>query len=285
MTENAEKVHPVTLELASGPIVVAVEEAGCGPVVVLTHPNPGSRHDYDAIWSALTQSFRTIRFDWPGFGDSPSAPQVASAVGFCEVLDALITALDLQHASIIGNSVGGFAAAMYAKNNPYRLSSMVLVAPGGFTAANPFTRLFCRLIGSELVGPFAMRNLPRVYLRVTNEWTTAIRSRSATNSRHPEEVATFRSLWKSFANKDHDLRNVASTVSTPTLLVWGKRDPVLRWRSDGKRAARLLKHILTTEPVVMKSGHQPYAELPDQFLDAALPFLHQQSQLHVNDKS
>jgi pimeloyl-ACP methyl ester carboxylesterase len=137
-----EGVKSVTLDLANGPVVVVVEEAGNGPVVVLTHPNPGSRHDYDAIWPALTQSFRAIRFDWPGYGDSASAIQVASEVGFCEVLDALVTALDLKNVSIIGNSVGGFAAATYAKNHPDRVASMVLVAPGGFTAANPFTRLF-----------------------------------------------------------------------------------------------------------------------------------------------
>jgi pimeloyl-ACP methyl ester carboxylesterase len=130
-----------------------------------------------------------------------------------------------------------------------------------------------------------MRNLPRVYLRVTNEWTTAIRSRSTAGSKQPEETSTFRSLWRSFANKDHDLREIASTISTPTLLLWGKRDPVLRWRSDGKRAARLLKHVLTDDPVVMKSGHQPYAELPNEFLDAALPFLHQHSQLQTKEKT
>jgi pimeloyl-ACP methyl ester carboxylesterase len=267
----------VTLAMADGPIVVVGEEAGEGPVVVLTHPNPGCRLDYDAIWPTLIQSFRTIRFDWPGYGDSPAAPRVASANGFCEVLASLITAMELEDVSIIGNSVGGFAASMYANSHPERVNKLVLIAPGGFTAANPFTRSFCRIIGSRPVGRIAMRNLPRVYLRVTNEWTSTIRARARDSSNRPDALATFRSLWRSFADERHDLRKVAPALSTPTLLVWGKRDPVLRWRGDGRRAARLLEPALTAAPVVLATGHQPYAELPEQFLHAVLPFLSSQT--------
>jgi pimeloyl-ACP methyl ester carboxylesterase len=273
MIEAPGTVTCITLELASGAIDVVVEEAGVGPVVLLAHSNPGNRHDYDAIWPTLTQSFRTIRFDWPGYGESPAAPHLATATGFCEILDALIQTLVIGQVSIIGNSVGGFAAAAYAKNHPDGMGGLVLVAPGGFTATNFLTRSFCQVMGSNLVGPWAMRNLPRFYLRKANEWTSAIRSRSSVGSKCAEQLSTFQSVWKSFAGKEHDLREVAPEISTPTLLVWGRHDPVLRWRSDGKRAARLLKSALSAEPVVLKCGHQPYAEVPDQFLNALLPFL------------
>jgi pimeloyl-ACP methyl ester carboxylesterase len=273
MTTRTGLTYRLTLQTRSGPVVLAVDERGAGPTVILLHPNPGNRHDYDAIWPMLTRSFRTIRFDWPGYGESPEAPENASAVGFCEVLEQFIGTLSLERVSLVGNSVGGFAAAVFAAKHPERVDALVLVAPGGFTAANPFTRTFCRLIGSRLLGPIAMRRLPRRYLRVTNQWTSAIRARAEAGSRREWELATFRSLWQSFAEKEHDLRSVASQIRTPTLLVWGKRDPVLRWRGDGRRAARLLETTIATEPVVMPAGHQPYAELPDRFLDAVLPFL------------
>jgi pimeloyl-ACP methyl ester carboxylesterase len=259
----------VTVSTPFGDAEVAVETAGTGPSVVLVHPNPGCLHDYDAIWDHLATRFHVTRFDWPGYGNSPAAAHVASAVGYSEVLASLIGVLGLDRPVIVGNSVGGFAAASFAINHPTTAGPLVLVSPGGFTRTNALTRMACRAIGSRTLGPLAMRTLPRSYLRERNATTTAIRARAKSGSRNASTVATFRSLWRSFAGPEHDLRKQTASLSVPVLLVWGKHDTVLRWRADGRRAARLLD----VKPIVLPCGHQPYAELPDAFLSAILPFI------------
>ena len=56
----------------------------------------------------------------------------------------------------------------------------------------------------------------------------------------------------------------------PTLLVWGKRDPVLPWLIDGRRAAKTLSG---SQVVTMPCGHQPHIEMPEAFVKVLEDFL------------
>jgi 3-oxoadipate enol-lactonase len=54
------------------------------------------------------------------------------------------------------------------------------------------------------------------------------------------------------------------------LIVWGKHDPVLRARVEGKMA----RHVLPNAGYVeLGTGHVPFLEDPQAFLDVVLPFL------------
>ncbi|MCI0888801.1 MAG: alpha/beta hydrolase, partial [Chloroflexi bacterium] len=59
-------------------------------------------------------------------------------------------------------------------------------------------------------------------------------------------------------------------VRTPTLLVWGSRDPLFPIE-DARRAARVLRDAELL--VVEGSGHWPYLEAPETFNRALLGFL------------
>jgi pimeloyl-ACP methyl ester carboxylesterase len=66
------------------------------------------------------------------------------------------------------------------------------------------------------------------------------------------------------------VRADASVLSCPVLVVWGRRDPVLPWRVDGRRARRSLR---AADIVTFACGHQPFAEVPDEFVVAVESFL------------
>jgi pimeloyl-ACP methyl ester carboxylesterase len=68
-------------------------------------------------------------------------------------------------------------------------------------------------------------------------------------------------LWRSFASPEHDLRRQASSIRAPTLVVWGKRDPVIPLRI-GKRIVSL---IPGAELSVFDSGHVPHTTDPQRF--------------------
>jgi 4,5:9,10-diseco-3-hydroxy-5,9,17-trioxoandrosta-1(10),2-diene-4-oate hydrolase len=116
-------------------------EAGAGQPLVLLHgsgPGVSAWSNFRGNLSAFAGRFRTILLDMPGFGQSGMPPldrlypQIA-AEATLEFLDAL----GIEKASLLGNSMGGYAAAEFALTYPDRLERLVLMGPAGL-AVNPF---------------------------------------------------------------------------------------------------------------------------------------------------
>jgi pimeloyl-ACP methyl ester carboxylesterase len=248
---------------------VAVRTTGSGPAIVLLHANGGDHRDFDAVVDRLADRHTVHVLDWPGWGDSPADHQL-SAVGYAELLTRLLELLSDGPFALVGNSVGGFAAIRAAAERPELVRSLVLVDPGGFTPRWPGTVVACRTIGSRRLAPSMMRTLPRLYLRRPGTWVDEVRARAVRSSTDQRQVDSFRAIWRSFAHPDHDARDAAKRLSLPTLLIWGRRDPVLPWLVDGRRARHSIAHA---EVALMPCGHQAHVEMPDEFLEVVGRFL------------
>jgi pimeloyl-ACP methyl ester carboxylesterase len=247
----------------------AVHTSGEGPPLVLLHANGGDSSDFAAVSDRLAAAHTVHALDWPGWGAADPDP-APTALGYAALLPRILDGIGGGPFVLIGNSVGGFAAIRTAAMRPDLVRGLVLVDPGGFTARWPGTIAACRLIGSARLAPAMMRVLPRCYLRRDTPTVRAIRAHAVEMSHDPARVAAFASIWRSFAERDHDARAHAARVGVPTLLAWGTRDAVLPWATDGRRARRALpRATVATFPC----GHQPFAELPKAFLDALEPFL------------
>ncbi|PPE73618.1 alpha/beta hydrolase [Solimonas fluminis] len=253
-----------------GPLAYA--EQGSGLPLVLLHSAGHDHHDFDAILPSLAERHRVIALDWPGFGESP-APQPpaslsASLVG--EVLEDAVAALGLERAVFLGNSVGGMAAARLAARQPQRVRGLVLVSSGGFTPMNAVTRAFCRVQGREWVRRHTGRWFARAYLRRRNSHTAAILQRFDATHARPATLAAHAALWRSFAEDASSVIEQARGIRCPTLLAWGRHDPVSRRGVEG-RCAR--EAIAGARYVEFDTGHMPFAEDPPAFLRELLPFL------------
>ncbi len=251
---------------------VAWQAQGRGRPLLLLSANPGDHRDWDAVVPALARDHRVIAVDWPGHGASPAPqpPGTASAMMYARVLAELAEALALEDAVVCGNSVGGYAAVRLALDVPRRVGALVLVDPGGFTRHNAVSRAFCAVKGREDVTRRVAGWFARGYLRKRTPWTEAMIARADAQRANPAQVAVDAAVWRSFADPEHDLRAQAGAIRQPTLLVWGKLDPVLPILTDG-RAARAA--MPSAEWVALDTGHAPYAEDPDAFLAAVEPFL------------
>jgi hypothetical protein len=247
----------------------AVHSIGDGPPIVLLHANGGDASDFAAIRDVLAARHTVHAIDWPGWG-AAEAEDEPTALGYAALLPRILDALGGGPFTLLGNSVGGFAAIRTAAARPDLVRALILVDPGGFTARWPGSVLACRVIGSARLAPTMMRLLPRLYLRRDTAPVRAIRAHAVAMSHEPARVAAFASIWRSFADRDHDARDAAARIAAPTLLVWGRRDPVLPIATDGRRARRALPQA---EFVALPCGHQAFAEMPDEFLDAVGPFL------------
>jgi pimeloyl-ACP methyl ester carboxylesterase len=248
---------------------VAIRSAGSGPPVVLLHANGGSHHDFDAVICSLVKHATVFAVDWPGHGDSGLVTE-PGACAFADLLPRILESLGHGPYTLIGNSVGGFAAIRTAARHPHLVSNLVLVNPGGFTPRWPTTFLACRLFGWDRFAPSVMRLLPRLYLRRRTANVDAILTAVAIASQSEAQSQTFAKVWRSFTDKNHSAPPDAVNIDVPVLIVWGTHDPVLPWLIDGRRARKSLRHA---QVVKMQCGHQAFAEMPEQFMGTLREFL------------
>ncbi len=251
---------------------VAVEIRGAGVPLVLLHAVTHDHRDYDAVVPTLAQRFRTVAVDWPGHGQSAmwAPPSSASAASVCDVLEDVVDALALPPAFFMGSSVGGAASLRLAARRPERVRGLVLVDTGGLVGPGLVPRAFCWLQGREAVRRCTGMAFARGYLAVKNAGTAALLERIAAGRKRPGFVEMDAAMWRSFGDAGGDLSHLAPSVRCETLVVWGRRDPVLRARVEGARVRRLLPKA---EYLELDTGHVPFVERPEAFLEGVLPFL------------
>lgn len=107
-------------------IYTKVEGTGC-PVLLL-HSLWGSHKIFDNMSSFLAQKNRVIRIDFPGHGDSSSYDKDFTFEEFATVLDSLLHQLGVnEKISLLGHSMGGFAAMAYSHKYTEKVASLALV--------------------------------------------------------------------------------------------------------------------------------------------------------------
>jgi pimeloyl-ACP methyl ester carboxylesterase len=247
---------------------VAYQETGEGPVVLLLHANLHDHHDFDPIVPALADRHRVIAVDWPAHGESDPLPGL-TAMRIADVLEELVDVLDLGTAVIIGNSVGGFAAARLAIRRPDRVAGMVLVNTGGFAPQNVATRTLCRLLGTPAVARRIAPLFIRGYMRSMSDNDRAVAGRAKARVGTDAGLETFTSMWRSFNDPAHDLRESARDITAPTLVVWGARDTAIPLPLGKATAAA----IPGAKFVALPTGHVVFSSAPDRFLEHVAPFV------------
>lgn len=250
---------------------LSYQDHGQGPVLILLHATLHSHHDFDAIAPALARDHRIIAVDWPGCGDSPPAadPAALSAPLFADALEDLVDHLGAPKVLLIGNSVGGFAAARLAINRPEQVAGLVLVQTGGFLPMNAAVRLFCRAMGTPALFKVLAPRFIQAYMQPQTALDQQIVNRVAATNRAAEGRRHGAALWRSFAAPEHDLRSRATELIAPTLIVWGRRD-----RSSPPFAGRATQRAIPGSRFeVLDTGHVSFSSAPDEFLALVQPFL------------
>ena len=251
---------------------VAWHSQGTGRPLLLLSANPGDRRDWDAVIPDLARDHRVIAVDWPGHGDSPAPepPRPMTAMMYATVLAELAEALGLEGAIVLGNSVGGYAAVRLALEHPARVAALVLVDPAGSTRHGLVSLRVPRDQGPRVAAPPHRRPL-RPPLPAPPH--ALDRRDDCARRRRAREPGAGRGRRRDLAlvprSADH-LRARAGAVAQPTLLVWGRHDPVVRMAHEGREARAAMP---SAQWVDLDTGHAPFAEDPDAFLAAVRPFL------------
>ncbi len=269
-------------QISANGVSLYTRTVGSGSDVIVLHGGPGAHHDYLLPQFDALAKGRTLRYyDQRGGGRSPVERDVP--VGWREQvadLDALVTHWSAARATILGYSWGALLAMLYAIEHPDRVGRLALVSPAAATAEGrkEFEPRFAeRMRDPGIVG--AREKLqrsglkerePGAYRRRLFELSVAGYFYDPDQARHltPFRVTgrTQDAVWKSLDS--YDLTEGLRRLSVPALVMHGRHDPIPV--STAEHTAKLLNAQFE---VLEKSGHVPYVEEFDRFVELLDPFL------------
>lgn len=128
-----------------GGLRLHVARAGTGPPLLLLHGFTGAGGSWAPLLPALAARHTTLAVDLPGHGRSaaPHEPARYALPRLADDLAAVLDALGVDRAAVLGYSLGGRAALRLALAHPARVAALVLVgaSPGIADAAERAARV------------------------------------------------------------------------------------------------------------------------------------------------
>ncbi len=104
---------------------IAWREAGDGPPVLFLHGLGGTRFAWEPQLEGLSDRYRCIAWDMPGYGDSDPLPELTFPA-IADAIAMLLDQLDIERTHIVGLSFGGQQAIHFALRHADRLDRLVL---------------------------------------------------------------------------------------------------------------------------------------------------------------
>ncbi|HEX8120613.1 MAG TPA: alpha/beta fold hydrolase [Solirubrobacteraceae bacterium] len=259
---------------------ISTMQAGSGTPVVLLHGLGATKASFLPTVAALAPHHRAIAIDLPGFGDSDKplrAPYHAKY--FAGAVAALLDALDIERADVVGNSMGGRVAIEMGLRHPERVRRLALLAPSLAWLRDrpwaPLLRLVPPQLGAIQPAPRALVEsiVRRAIPGATDGWTAAgvdefLRSYLTPNGRAAFYAAA-RNIYLEEPHGEKGFWTRLQQLETPSLFVWGRQDQVV--------PLRFARHVREALPAAhhleLNCGHVPQLERPQVTHDAILRFL------------
>ena len=244
------------------------------PALILLHGFGASLETWEPWAERLSSQYRVIRFDIPGFGLTGPDPtgDYTDARGV-RIIEALMDRLGLKTATIIGNSLGGKLAWMFAAAHQERTARLVLISPDGFASPGfdydkrPDVPLMVRLLPYVLPRPLLRMSLEPAYAdpkKLTEATVTRYRDMMLAPGDRTAMIARMRQVML------HDPIPTLQSIKAPTLLLWGEQDGMIPFDNAADYLRALPHATLVRLP---KLGHVPFEEAPEESLKPLLAFL------------
>jgi pimeloyl-ACP methyl ester carboxylesterase len=244
------------------------------PAVLMLHGFGSSLHTWEPWAEALSGRYRSIRLDLPGFGlTEPDPTGDYSDERAMRLLAALMDRLSIPRAALIGHSMGGKLAWMFAAQHPDRVSKLILIAPDGFESEGfeygkkAKVPMLLRLLPYMLPSFMVRMNLAPAYgdpSRLSDDALTRYRDMMLAPGSRRAMLARMEQV---------ELQPPApmlSRIKAPTLLLWGEKDAMIPVGNASDYSKSLADSRLVTLPQI---GHLPHEEAAEQALIPVLAFL------------
>jgi pimeloyl-ACP methyl ester carboxylesterase len=238
-----------------------VFSGGGGAPVVLVHGAGDQAGGWAKVAPRLAKSFAVLAVDLAGHGESAPSSGPLSFATLLAGFDGALKGPPQGKVTLVGNALGAWVAAVWAKQHPERVQHLVLVNGGPLLGDRPDLTLqpkdraeagrtlaALRDPSSPVIPDFVVDDIIRV---------------AATGP-----IARLAAESKSMSA--YLLDGKLSGFDVPVDLLWGESDRLLSVDYARRLAAQLPAARLTT---VDRCGHAPQFECADRFTEALLKIL------------
>jgi len=262
---------------------------GEGVPLLLLHGFGNESHIWDDFAPAVAPHYHTLAMDHRGHGDSDWDPKARYAHEHMVAdVEAVTAALEIDRLVVIGHSLGGRIATLFADRNPERMAGLVLVDIGPDLDLRGVTRIrleveskqrpvfgsveeYSRVLSLAYPAgrPDAVMRMAVHGLRLRDDGRYVLKMdpllRGGGPSEEPElaeerERAMSETLWKALAR-----------ISCPTLVVRGAASDVLSPDIADKMVDETLARGRLA--IVPQAGHSVMTDNPDGFREAVTDFI------------
>ena len=246
-----------------------VEGPQDAPVLLLSNSIGSTRELWTRQVEAFSRSFRLIRSDTRGHGESSVPPGDYSIDQLGADVLALLDAAGAPSAHICGISLGGITGMWLAVHAPDRVSSLVL--------ANTASRIGTLESWAERIALVRDQGMTGVANRAMLTWFSP-----EFRERDPETARTFHTMLQGCspqgylgccaALRDADLRGEIRAIQCPTLVIAGSMDVA----TTPEQAEFTRSQIAGARLVTLDSAHLSNVAEAERFNEAVLEFLRAQ---------
>jgi len=248
----------VTLKLRGGDFQTVADTAGNGPPLLYLHGAVGQK-GWAPFLELLSRQFTVYAPYMPGYGAAAGLEHLNDLADLTLYHLALLDALGVERAHVVGHFLGGMIAAEMAAFSPASVNRLVLVSPAGVWRDEEPVADLLALNASELAGRLA----------ATPEGTASIEglAESLAQDRMQDIAAAGKFLWPL---PDKGLNRRAYRIKAPTLILWGEQDRI----NPPSYAADFQRLIARSSTgTVANAGHLLMLEQAEAFAGSVADFL------------
>ena len=227
------------------------KEWGEGPVVTFSHGWPLSSDAWDGQMHFLAQNgYKVVAHDRRGHGRSSQASSGNDMNGYADDLAAIIEALDLGNATLIGHSTGGGEVTRYiGRHGSKRVAKVVLVAAVPpimlKTPANP-EGLPMEVFDGLRAG--LLKDRSQFYRDLAIQFYGANRPGAKVSQGTLDQFwlwsmqAGLKNAYESIkAFSETDFTEDLKKIDVPALVLHGEDDQIVPVKDSAKKSAKLIK--------------------------------------------
>ena len=231
-------------------LLTAYEGEGTGkPAVVFLHGWGGDRYSLKPLWTKLSEDYRALSLDLPGFGSSQTPPQDWTVSDFSNHVSTFLEKVGVADSYVlVGHSFGGRVILRGVGGGQLKPTKIILIDAAG-VADRQRRNVGYAVLAKAGKGLLSLPGLKGLQVAARRKLYKSIGS---------TDYLEAGSMQKVFTNTiSEDLSAQAVRVSTPTLLIWGENDTETPL-SEGKKLAKLISG--SKLEVLPGLGHFPFDE-------------------------
>ncbi len=259
-----------------GPVAIAYDMAGSGPLVVFLHGIGGNRTNWYGQLEHFSNRFCAVTWDARGYGASDDSPQTLKFSDFADDLLRLLDHCKAERAHLVGLSMGGMIVQDFYGRHPERVATLALVdTSSGFGGVPEAARrdFLARRLDPLEKGLTPVDIAPGVVeVLVAKSVSAAIREQLR-GSLSALRVEPYKQALHAIVTTD--FRPVLPKITVPTLVIVGDEDIV----TPPSASEFLVKNIAGAALIkIPGAGHLTNIEKPEAFNAALGPFLDRHAQ-------